>query len=1028
LLMFTSSIVTGGFTRILRVLRTSIFGRTRVTCAFLLGLLGSTAATAQQLTIINPSFEEFAPGYDPGRSYRITSPSNVIGWNSISTSNGTTNRIEHWRTGFLGVPAPLDSGDFYVELNPSQPVFLYQDVCLVEGATLNWSFFHRARAGGPAVQTAEFLARDSANALVQLFARSALASPQSNRDGTWMTIAGSSTFAGVTGTYRVGFESRDSGSYGNLLDNISLRALAQVEFSGASGQDQEDAGDAGLPKLLVAGDVPETMIVRLSIDPSSTAIEGADFAFTSSDRFVTIPAGIYDGNPATSSFDLPITILDDAVAEPDEVLQINLSSVTAPGDTDASTVLELGSVGCTGRPVGTASYTILDNDAALEIEKTAGPMASDVQAGDEIQYTFVVANSGYIPVLDVTPVEGGIVVDGTAGTGVLSGFTLVTEAGFVSTDINMDGRVDVLARGETAKFTATYTLSADDITAMQQAADPTTSIDNTATATGTPTAGILGPVTPSVVETGVLTPAIVLEKAVSHVVDTNGSGLYGDEGDIVHYVFRATNTGNAALANITVADDDLALLTGLSTLTNLDVSLGRGDADITVATATYVLGAADIAAGTVSNRATIVAEPVALDAFGDPDPDSPLIDLPLATDDSDTGSEPLLEPDGTVVRVPDPGRVDSNGIAGDDSEEPTVLFLIPTLGATKTTTASEVLVGQTVPYVITISSAQAVPLNDVTVVDTLPTGMVYAPGTARIDGTFVEPVIAGQTLSFAGLMLSADGPMIITLSARVTGAAPAGDLVNTAGVYDGTSGVALTAAATAMVTRRIEAVFACSHVIGKVFDDVNMNGYQDPVPDVRAMISDQAIFDDKLGGGKLSDVAVAPRDEIGIPNVRLVTPSGTIITTDAFGRYSVPCAELPADIGSNFMLKLDTRTLPTGYRVTTENPRVMRLTAGLMTEMNFGAAIGRVFDVDLSGAAFARNQTDPSDDMIAGVAQVLRQIADTPTLIRISYYVDQETTDLAQARVDALENMINDQWSDIGNYRLMIETTINQLQ
>jgi uncharacterized repeat protein (TIGR01451 family) len=387
-----------------------------------------------------------------------------------------------------------------------------------------------------------------------------------------------------------------------------------------------------------------------------------------------------------------------------------------------------------------------------------------------------------------------------------------------------------------------------------------------------------------------------------------------------------------------------------------------------------------------------------------------------------------LEPEGTVVRVSDPGGVDSNGIAGDDGEEPTVLFLMPTLSATKTTTASDVLVGQSVPSVITVSSAQAVPLNDVTVVDTLPTGMIYTPGTASIDGTFVEPAVAGQTLSFAGLMLSADGPIVITLSARVTGAAPMGDLVNTARVFDGTSGVALTAAATATVTREVEAVFHCSHVIGKVFDDVNMNGYQDPVTDIRAIISDQAIFSDKLGGGKLSDAVVAPRDEIGIPNVRLVTPSGTIITTDAFGRYSVPCAELPADIGSNFMLKLDTRTLPTGYRVTTENPRVMRLTAGLMTEMNFGATIGRVFDVDLSGAAFAGSRIDPSNDMTAGVTQVLRQIADTPTLIRISYYVDQETTDLAQARVDALEDMIKDQWSDIGSYRLMIETTINQLQ
>jgi uncharacterized repeat protein (TIGR01451 family) len=332
-------------------------------------------------------------------------------------------------------------------------------------------------------------------------------------------------------------------------------------------------------------------------------------------------------------------------------------------------------------------------------------------------------------------------------------------------------------------------------------------------------------------------------------------------------------------------------------------------------------------------------------------------------------------------------------------------------------------VGQTVPYVITVRGTQAVPLNDMTVVDTLPIGMIYTPGTASIDGTFVEPVIAGQTLTFADLTLVAGQPLVINLSARVTSTAPMGDLTNTARVLDGTSGVALAGAATATVTRRAEPVFECSNVIGKVFDDVNMNGYQDQAADLSAQITDQSIPFNKLAAAEF-----ASRPEIGIPGVRLVTPSGTIITTDAHGRYSVPCAALPADIGSNFMLKLDTRSLPTGYRVTTENPRVMRLTAGLMTEMNFGAAIGRVLDVDLSDAAFVAGQPDVPEAMMASIEQVLRQIADTPTVIRISYYRGSEETDLAHARLDAVEDAVQDTWSGIGNYRLLIEKTLGQLQ
>ena len=54
------------------------------------------------------------------------------------------------------------------------------------------------------------------------------------------------------------------------------------------------------------------------------------------------------------------------------------------------------------------------------------------------------------------------------------------------------------------------------------------------------------------------------------------------------------------------------------------------------------------------------------------------------------------------------------------------------------------------------------------------------------------------------------------------------------------------------------------------------------------------------------------------------------------------------DIGSNFIVKLDPRTLPTGYRVTTENPRKVRLTRGKMVKLNFGAAITRLVKLDLN--------------------------------------------------------------------------------
>src|SRR5690606_36315816 len=98
-------------------------------------------------------------------------------------------------------------------------------------------------------------------------------------------------------------------------------------------------------------------------------------------------------------------------------------------------------------------------------------------------------------------------------------------------------------------------------------------------------------------------------------------------------------------------------------------------------------------------------------------------------------------------------------------------------------------------------------------------------------------------------------------------------------------------------------VFDCAEIIGKVFDDRNANGYQDD-------------------------------GEPGIPNVRLATARGLLVTTDAEGRFHVPCAAVPnADRGSNLVMKLDERTLPSGFRVTTENPRDVRLTRGKMSKL-----------------------------------------------------------------------------------------------
>ena len=96
-----------------------------------------------------------------------------------------------------------------------------------------------------------------------------------------------------------------------------------------------------------------------------------------------------------------------------------------------------------------------------------------------------------------------------------------------------------------------------------------------------------------------------------------------------------------------------------------------------------------------------------------------------------------------------------------------------------------------------------------------------------------------------------------------------------------------------------------------------------------------------------------------LPAARVATVNGQLITTDEHGRYHITCAAVPdGQIGSNFVLKLDTRTIPEGYTPTSDNPQSIRLTRGKISELNFGIQKARVVHIDLDQRAFVAGSSD----------------------------------------------------------------------
>ncbi|MFK7939876.1 MAG: hypothetical protein AB8B82_10885 [Roseovarius sp.] len=348
----------------------------------------------------------------------------------------------------------------------------------------------------------------------------------------------------------------------------------------------------------------------------------------------------------------------------------------------------------------------------------------------------------------------------------------------------------------------------------------------------------------------------------------------------------------------------------------------------------------------------------------------------------------------------------------------------PNVMATKAADRDTAVFGEAINYTLTFTNNTSRTYTDANIVDQLPVGLAYTPGSAQVDGVVVDPVVTPRTrLNWPNQTIAPGQTITVTYAARVTGQADFGEMTNSAWLTDAT-GTILSNIATASVRVEPEHVFDCSDVIGKVFDDRNRNGYQDS-PTGR--ITDDDIFIDKAG--KMQASKPDPQGEPGLPGVRLATVNGTLITTDEHGRFHVPCAELPKAIGSNFTLKLDTRTLPSGYRVTTENPRVMRLTAGKMAKMNFGATLGRVVDVDLTARAFVPGEAQPKAALAKGVDGLLEQIRQTPSVLRLSYILQkEEDADTARARLRELEKMIRQKWRGNGRYKLDIERSIKRVQ
>ncbi|RZL08861.1 MAG: DUF11 domain-containing protein, partial [Rubrivivax sp.] len=327
---------------------------------------------------------------------------------------------------------------------------------------------------------------------------------------------------------------------------------------------------------------------------------------------------------------------------------------------------------------------------------------------------------------------------------------------------------------------------------------------------------------------------------------------------------------------------------------------------------------------------------------------------------------------------------------------------------TKVTPRLTVRKGDLVPYVITARNTRAVVLNDVALVDTLPPGFKYIDGSLTVQALPAGPVrnvtprLEGRQLTVPGQALAANQSLRLSMVLGVGAGVGEGEFVNQVRAVQAGSGMLLSNVASATVRVVPDALFDCTDLIGKVYDDRNANGYQD-------------------------------EGEPGVPHVRLATVNGLLVSTDADGRYHIACAAVPKEAtGSNFVLKLDERTLPSGYRVTTSNPASERMTRGKLVKLNFGATVHRVVRLALKAEAFEGGGTRLKPEFDVQIDQAIRSLAGQPSVLRLAYRpAPADDAKLADARLRTLKAELLRRWQALGTqrdaalYRLDIEVELD---
>jgi len=224
---------------------------------------------------------------------------------------------------------------------------------------------------------------------------------------------------------------------------------------------------------------------------------------------------------------------------------------------------------------------------------------------------------------------------------------------------------------------------------------------------------------------------------------------------------------------------------------------------------------------------------------------------------------------------------------------------------TKDANKEKATVGDIITYTLTIQNNASLAADNVTVVDTLPPGFKYVSGTASLNNAKIsDPTGTGRTKTFSLGTINASTTYKLRYRVVIGSGVGQGSYTNSAVCIRSSDNATLSNVAREEVKIIPNPLFYTATIIGKVFVDKNQNQIQDS-------------------------------DENGLSDVKLCVETGLCVKTDSYGRFHLENLKPQTHI-----IGLDTKTLPKGSKLTSENPIVLTpVTEGLPLQADFGVFI-----------------------------------------------------------------------------------------